>query len=78
MPHNSRPPLKARRAADRYARLVKAGCPRVLTAEEAYNLSGGIIRQSTPLARVARDVPDCEAFLPMLADPIPVPAHLTR
>lgn len=78
MPHNSRPNLTALRAAERFTRLRAAGVPMILTPAEAWHLTGGVLGSArgygsaespeqamgVPLSRVARDVPDAEAFLP--------------
>lgn len=71
MPHNSRPPMKRIDAANRLARLRAAGVPAVVTAWEAWHLSGGIVGRpditntaTVSVASIALRVPDCEAFLP--------------
>lgn len=61
---------KARDAAARYAALRAHGVPMTLSPRDAWYLSGGVIGRQhdttgerVPLARIARDVADCLAFL---------------
>jgi hypothetical protein len=60
-----------RAAVARLVRLQDAGVPAMLDQTEAWHLTGGVIGNAdgdamplVSLARIARDVPDVEAFLP--------------
>lgn len=61
---------KAHRATKRLVELRAAGVPHILSAHDAWYLSGGVLGArddhdtKVPLARIARDVPDALAFLP--------------
>lgn len=61
---------KAMDATRRLTALRNAGVPLILTGHAAWHLSGGVLgarddhEGTVPLARIARDVPDAEHFLP--------------
>lgn len=56
-------------AMNRLTALRAAGVPLVIPSGDAWYLSGGVAGErdgtgTVPLATIARDVPDCLAFLP--------------
>lgn len=85
MPHNAQHSRKTAAATARFVRLRAEGVPRVLTPMQAWYLSGGVCgvkggyaaatsadeALGVPLARIVRDVPDCETFLPDFREHFP-------